>query len=85
MPKGPYPFYPITLANLLAAGVALIPVLTHASAAFGFKPDGVLEKFSFGDLDSMINLRPLENNRSRSVEDPETRERILKLVREWVQ
>jgi hypothetical protein len=27
----------------------------------------------------------LENNRSRSVEDPEIRSRILGLVRQWVQ
>lgn len=38
------------------------------------------------EFDSMINIRPKQNNRSRSVEDPNLRERIigivLKLVKE---
>jgi hypothetical protein len=32
----------------------------------------------------MINLRPSFGNRSRGVDDPETRERIASLVRELV-
>ena len=32
------------------------------------------------EFDSMINLRPSQGNRTRSVDDPETRERILAIV-----
>jgi hypothetical protein len=37
------------------------------------------------EFDSMINLRPSFGNRSRSVDDPGTRERIGSLVRRLVQ
>jgi hypothetical protein len=47
-------------------------------------PEFPLEDDNFVEFDSMINLRPLDNNRSRSVEDPEIRSRILSIVREWV-
>ena len=36
------------------------------------------------EFDSMINVRPSMGNRSRSVDDPATRERIAALVRELV-
>ncbi len=39
---------------------------------------------NFVEFDSMINLRPLENNHSRSVDDPAIREKILKIVRDWI-
>ncbi len=32
------------------------------------------------EFDSMINVRPSQNNRSRGVENPETQERILQIV-----
>ena len=32
------------------------------------------------EFDSMINVRPAQNNRSRSVEDTELRARILQLI-----
>jgi len=35
---------------------------------------------AFVEFDSMINLRPAQGNRSRSVEDPALRERIQRLV-----
>jgi hypothetical protein len=38
----------------------------------------------FIEFDSMINVRPAQNNRSRSVEDPEVRKRILQVVHELV-
>jgi len=41
--------------------------------------DGELVEF-----DSMINIRPAENNRSRFVENPEIREKILALVEKWI-
>ncbi|MFA6694882.1 MAG: DUF5674 family protein [Bacillota bacterium] len=34
----------------------------------------------FIEFDSMINLRPSQNNRSRSVDDPDTREKIINIV-----
>lgn len=37
------------------------------------------------EFDSMINLRPSLGNRSRSVDDPATRERISEIVRSLVQ
>jgi hypothetical protein len=48
-------------------------------------PEFPIDDENFVEFDSMINLRPLENNRSRSVEDPVIRDRILRVVREWVQ
>ncbi len=39
----------------------------------------------FVEFDAMINLRPWQENRSRGVEDPQVRERILELVRTLVQ
>ncbi|MCL2882376.1 MAG: DUF5674 family protein [Coriobacteriia bacterium] len=38
----------------------------------------------FIEFDSMINLRPTQHNRSRSVEDPETRDKIRVLIAEVV-
>jgi hypothetical protein len=34
----------------------------------------------FIEFDSMINLRPAQGNRSRGVDDPAVRERILQIV-----
>ena len=39
---------------------------------------------SFIEYDSMINIRPWQNNRSRGVDDCELRERITKIVMEKV-
>jgi hypothetical protein len=36
------------------------------------------------EFDSMINIRPRQNNRSRGVEDSVMRERIIAIVRELV-
>jgi hypothetical protein len=36
------------------------------------------------EFDSMINLRPSQNNRSRDVEDAQIRAKILKLVKELI-
>lgn len=38
----------------------------------------------FIEFDSMINIRPRQNNRSRDVEDPETRKKITEVVQRWV-
>ncbi len=44
----------------------------------GFDEDGIVE------FDSMINVRPRQNNRSRDVEDPEIRRKIRGIVEKWV-
>jgi len=36
------------------------------------------------EFDSMINIRPRQNNRSRGVEDSKLRERIIGIVRKLV-
>jgi len=40
-----------------------------------------LQDDDFVEFDSMINLRPSRGNRSRGVEDPAIRERILRIVK----
>lgn len=37
------------------------------------------------EFDSMINIRPRQNNRSRGVEDPEIRARIIRIVRSLIE
>lgn len=37
------------------------------------------------EFDSMINIRPSQGNRSRNVEDENTRERIVKIVNTLIQ
>ncbi len=46
-----------------------------------------LDEDSIDDLvefDSMINIRPTQNNRSRSVEDPAIQEKIKSVVKKWL-
>jgi hypothetical protein len=38
----------------------------------------------FVEFDSMINIRPIQNNRSRSVEDPRIQQLIYEIVEEKV-
>lgn len=38
----------------------------------------------FVEFDSMINLRPSQNNRTRGVDDPEIQKKIIKIVNEKV-
>lgn len=42
------------------------------------------ESDDFIEFDSMINIRPRQNNRSRSVEDPEIKNKIKEIVAEWM-
>lgn len=42
------------------------------------------EDEDFIEFDSMINIRPQQGNRSRSVEDPEMQESIREVVVEWI-
>lgn len=37
------------------------------------------------EFDSMINLRPSQNNRTRNVDDPKIQEQIIKIVNELVE
>ena len=39
---------------------------------------------TFIEFDSMINLRPSENNKSRFVENPEIRKKIIQVVQDWI-
>ena len=36
------------------------------------------------EFDSMINIRPAQNNRSRSVENPEIQAKIKSIVKKWL-
>ena len=36
------------------------------------------------EFNSMINIRPAQNNRSRNVEDPKTQEKIKQVVLKWL-
>ncbi|MBR0415796.1 hypothetical protein IJI64_01340 [Candidatus Saccharibacteria bacterium] len=45
-------------------------------------PDDAPEDFI--EFDSMINIRPRQNNRSRGVESLETREKITEVVQRWI-
>lgn len=43
-----------------------------------------LAQDSWVEFDSMINLRPTQGNRSRGVDDPKIRARIIEIVSELV-
>lgn len=43
-----------------------------------------LEKDQWVELDSLINIRPSSGNRSRNVENPQVREKILKIVEKLI-
>lgn len=47
-------------------------------------PEFAKEDENFIEFDSMINLRPMDNNRSRSVEDPEIRKKVIAIVGDWI-
>lgn len=47
-------------------------------------PDAFGDDERFIEFDSMINLRPGQGNRSRGVEDPGTRQKIIDIVRKKV-
>lgn len=38
----------------------------------------------FIEFDSLINIRPRQDNRSRDVEDPRVRARIIEVVHQWI-
>lgn len=39
----------------------------------------------FLEFDSMINIRPRQGNRSRSVDDPDIQAKIIEIVKQWIQ
>ena len=41
------------------------------------------ETEDFIEFDSLINIRPLQNNRGRGVNDPAIREKIIAIVGRW--
>lgn len=43
------------------------------------------DKDDFIEFDSMINLKPAFNNRTRGVDDPKIRERIIKITNKLIQ
>ncbi|MBR5907264.1 MAG: hypothetical protein IKZ50_02595 [Bacteroidales bacterium] len=43
------------------------------------------ESEDFIEYDSLINIRPRQNNRSRDVEDPVIREKIVEIVKEQIE
>ena len=47
-----------------------------------FYPDA--EDDDFVEFDSMINIRPSQGNRSRGVDSPEIRKKIMGLINKWV-
>jgi hypothetical protein len=47
-------------------------------------PEAFGDEKHFVEFDSMINLRPGQGNRSRGVEDPEIRKRVLEVVRKKI-
>ena len=47
-----------------------------------FYPD--MEGGDFLEFDSMINMRPSQENFSRSVDDPKKQEAIKLIVKEWI-
>ncbi len=43
------------------------------------------EMEEFVEFDSLINIRPKQNNRSRYVEDKSVRNKILEVVEKWIE
>jgi len=79
-------------------GVMVVDAEMHADQEDYLLEDGSEQKSLWGiniypdlegtenwiEFDSMINLRPLQNNRSRDVESPEIREKIQAVVEKLV-
>ena len=43
------------------------------------------DREDFVEFDSMINIRPRQGNKSRDVENPEVRTKIIEVVDKWIQ
>ena len=81
----------------LRRGVMLVDADMHADQEAEFLAEGSAQRDLWGinlypdlpdadwlEFDSMINLRPSFGNRSRGVDDPDTRARIVELVQKLV-
>lgn len=56
----------------------------HNLWGINFHPDNVSDQ-EWVEFDSMINIRPALENRSRHVENPQVREKIMRVVAKLVQ
>lgn len=58
---------------------------SNHESLWGFNIYPELDGEDFVEFDSLINIRPRQNNRSRGVEDPQIRERIISIVNEFIE
>ncbi len=57
---------------------------SRQEALWGFNLYPDMEDEDFLEFDSLINIRPMQGNRSRGVEDPAVREKIRELIAKWI-
>lgn len=58
---------------------------SNQESLWGFNIYPELDGEDFVEFDSLINIRPRQNNRSRDVEDPQVREKIISIVNEFIE
>lgn len=51
---------------------------------WGFNIYPEMDDDDFIEFDSLINIRPRQNNKSRDVEDPEVRRKIIDIVHQYI-
>jgi len=54
------------------------------TSLWGFNIYPSADEEDFIEFDSLINIRPRQNNRSRDVEDPAIRARIIEIVNNYI-
>ena len=54
-------------------------MITHSISLWRWKGDDFIE------FDSMINMRPSQDNMSRGVDDQTIRQKIIGIVNKWIQ
>lgn len=57
---------------------------SQQESLWGFNIYPEMEGEDFIEFDSLINIRPRQNNRGRDVENPEVRARIISLVDQYI-
>jgi len=57
---------------------------SEQASLWGFNIYPEMEGEDFIEFDSLINIRPRQNNRSRDVENPEIRSRIIAIVNQYI-
>ena len=70
--------------NLVKAVVDIQREVIAIDAELHLYPEFEKNSEDFIEFDSMINLRPSQNNRSRGVNDPQIRQKIKEIVHRWV-